>query len=82
MNRREIEESASALGIHVATWSPGDGLTRYRFFRTARDYFSDDGLFTALGAKEAGVFLRGYGAGKAHENAAGWAVNAQESDRA
>lgn len=44
-------------GWSVETWSPGDGVTRYRFFKNApadQTYFGPrDGVYTALGAKEA-----------------------------
>ena len=50
------------------TYSPGDGITRYRFFSTSRDYFRDyfsaDGLYTALGRKEAITFLDGVVTGR------------------
>ena len=32
-----IEARADAAGLAVATWSPGDGATRYRFFKKAPD---------------------------------------------
>ena len=60
---------ARELGLYVGTWSPGDGMTRYRFFEdgvvTAKDepvqdFNSSDGLFTAGGKGEALVWLRGY----------------------
>jgi hypothetical protein len=50
-------------GYIVCTWSPGDGVTRYRFFKNApagQTYFGpDNGIFTALGMKEAEAFARG-----------------------
>lgn len=51
-------------GLFIDTYSPGDGITRYRFFTEPKDYFSDNGLFTALGRKEALAFARGFCAGK------------------
>lgn len=63
--KRDIEDRARQLGIHVSTWSPGDGVTRYRFFRGTADYFGDYAIYTALGAKEARVFLAGFAAGSA-----------------
>jgi hypothetical protein len=54
----------------VATWSPGDGVTRYRFFRLedvakggAADYFSVSGGYTARGFKDALAFAEGLRAG-------------------
>lgn len=40
--RKNLIEKARHVGLQVATWSPGDGMTRYRFFRGApadQDYF-------------------------------------------
>ena len=53
----------AASGLHLATYSPCDGMTRYRFFQHDQrfEYFaSSSELFTALGRKEAITFLRGY----------------------
>ena len=56
--RRELPR-----GVTVETWSPGDGQTRYRFFRGApskQTYFGpDNGIYTALGFKEAEAFASG-----------------------
>ena len=65
MGRKEaLESKASQVGLHVDTYSPGDNLTRYRFFHIQDDhrpdYFAGDGIYTALGIKEAEVFLSGY----------------------
>ncbi len=64
---QELEEAARRVGLFVDTYSPGDGVTRYRFItRSDRDYFSASGserVYTALGLKEAYAFLSGYGAG-------------------
>lgn len=44
----------------VDTYSPGDGVTRYRFFDVPNGrYFADRGSFTALGYKEAVTYARG-----------------------
>lgn len=49
----------------VHTWSPGDGITRYRFFKGApksQTYSGpDNGAYTALGLKEAETFASGLG---------------------
>lgn len=29
---QELQDYAKTMGLHVATYSPGDGVTRYRFF--------------------------------------------------
>jgi len=67
-NREEVMNRAVDLGIYCATWSPGDGITRYRFFLSLenadQNYFGPaNGDFTALGAKEALTFLDGVKAG-------------------
>lgn len=58
---------AHELDLCLASWSPGDGRTRYRFFKATSgkhiDYFADEPLFTALGIAEAHTFLRGVAAG-------------------
>lgn len=60
----ELQEAAHVRGYFVRTWSPGDGVTRYRFFDGKRDkeegqsYFGPaNGVYTALGLKEAYTFL-------------------------
>jgi hypothetical protein len=69
--RHHLAHDAAKLGLMVATWSPGDGMTRYRFFpigteTDAQDFFGPrNGLYTALGLKEAFTWLNGYRDGKA-----------------
>jgi len=50
-------------GYVIYTYSPGDGVTRYRFFKNAspkQDYFGpDNGIYTALGYAEAEAFAQG-----------------------
>jgi len=56
MTRTEILESrAEAAGVKLSTWSPGDGMTRYRIHRTEDEYFraGGSGCMTYLGIKEA-----------------------------
>jgi hypothetical protein len=57
----ELQDYAKGVGLHVATWSPGDGVTRYRFFEKAGNtYFGpDNGIYTALGLKDAWNYLYG-----------------------
>lgn len=67
MTKKEIKEMALARGIYCATYAPGDGVTRYRFFKEKQDYFGGSGydrLYTALGAKEAFVWLTGFQSGQ------------------
>jgi hypothetical protein len=60
--KTQLRNLAVIAGLTLYTWSPGDGLTRYRFFDNHHisDYFAADGLFTALGIREAVAFARGY----------------------
>jgi len=63
---QHLEQAASEVGLHIGTYSPGDGVTRYRFFVTEagqplNSYFGPrNGIYTALGLKEAWAFLAGY----------------------
>ena len=61
--RMEALEALLPPGYSVATYSPGDGQTRYRFFEKAPErqtYFGPaSGIYTALGYKEAWVFAQG-----------------------
>lgn len=54
-------------GWKVFTWSPGDGVTRYRFFENPpvnQTYFGpDNGRYTALGLKRAHRFVEHVHAG-------------------
>lgn len=65
-----VESAARAVGLFVGVWSPGDGQTRYRFFsKTTRgsryaDYHEGDGIYTALGRKDALAFIAAYGKGR------------------
>lgn len=59
-----LEVLLAHVGLYVATWAPGDGVTRYRFFVTPSDYNSSDGLYTALGHKEAITFVQGVAVGR------------------
>lgn len=62
--RQELDEHAAERGFSVHTWSPGDGVTRYRFFHLPEHphqsyYGPANGVYTALGLKEAYAFLAG-----------------------
>ena len=68
---KQVVEEATLCGLLCCTWSPGDGVTRYRFFREpatkGQDYFGPgDGIYTALGSKEALTWLDGFARGSAH----------------
>lgn len=60
---KQIENIANAYGLNLFTYSPGDGVTRYRFARQfdgQTSYFGGDGIVTLLGRKEARLWLLGY----------------------
>ncbi len=59
----ELKVFTSELGLTVSTYSPGDGMTRYRFSTDGLDYFACRPIYTAYGLKEAVTFFRGYAAG-------------------
>jgi hypothetical protein len=52
-SKRDILRSWERAGIYVATWSPGDGTTRYKFFLEPLDYFEGDGLAVVVGWSQA-----------------------------
>jgi hypothetical protein len=68
----QLELEAQARGLTVRTWSPGDGITRYRFFRIAdldpskRQSYSGpkNGIETVLGFQAARWFIDAYGMGR------------------
>lgn len=64
--RARLERSARESGLYVATYSPGDGVTRYRFIKSRKpvSYFQQNGLYTALGLSEAETWLGGYRRGR------------------
>ena len=55
-----LQEEARRHGLWLRKYSPGDGVTRYRFMRKNVSYFADDGIFTALGISQAETWLSGY----------------------
>lgn len=68
-----VERAARAVGLLVTTWSPGDGVTRYRFFvakpgERYADYHQGGALYTANGRGEAMSFIRSYGIGRGLKN--------------
>lgn len=62
--KSEIQKLAAFAGLIVETWSPGDGTTRYRLFANKKAQDTESPMFTAMGAYEATVFIRGFLAGK------------------
>lgn len=71
--RNELRDLATQAGLFIDSYSPGDGITRYRFFIRESDYFAGDGIFTALGLKEAMIFIRGYRLGRSQQIGSGGA---------
>ena len=62
---RHISDLCSSHGLHVYTYSPGDGVTRYRFSRDANSsYFACHALTTVCGRGTATAYLRGFLDGK------------------
>ena len=65
MSKDKAMKSWEAYGLYCDAWPPGDGVTRYRFtMNRGMDYFSDSGIYTALGWKEACAFAAGFIASK------------------
>ena len=64
----ELQDYAKSVGLKVASYSPGDGVTRYRFFDKpgpGQTYFGPaSGIATELGLKNAWNFVYSYGAGR------------------
>lgn len=58
--RRDVKEFAENYGLKVDDWTPGDGVCRYRFFIEGDTYFSCRPIYTAMGRKQALVFLQGW----------------------
>jgi hypothetical protein len=74
--RARLIDVAGDHDLHIATWSPGDGATRYRFIDAHQapgdiprtlggqlDYYgapSSRVCYTALGLAEAWSWMRGY----------------------
>jgi hypothetical protein len=52
-----LREALRRHGWDVATYSPGDGVTRYRLVKRGQDYFEGSGP-TALGRAQAIVMVR------------------------
>lgn len=72
MNNKQdvLRTECESHGFTFDTYSPGDGMTRYRFFprpevladgtvSNSANYFAGDGDYTALGWKEALAYATG-----------------------
>lgn len=68
--KEELTCICESVGIYYRTYSPGDGVTRYRFFRNpGNSYFGPDtGMYTALGIKAAFDYVAGYRSAYAGED--------------
>jgi len=57
----QLKEGCKSMGIHISSYSPGDGVTRYSFraMQPRKDHLVDYGLFEAFGIKEARIFAHG-----------------------
>ena len=66
MTKNELKEYWETRGLFFNTWSPGDGVTRYRFTLDSKDdsFGPGNGIYTALGWKEAITFATGFVMGK------------------
>lgn len=68
ITKKDVERIAQSCNVHIATWSPGDGMTQYRMIAikgntTSLDYFGASGsdvLGTCLGTREAYMWLQGF----------------------
>jgi hypothetical protein len=54
-----LRQALNYYGWDVKTYSPGDGVTRYRLVRNGTDYFEDSSGPTALGRAQAVAMMRG-----------------------
>ena len=65
---KQIKNEAAMFDLLCCTHSPGDGITRYRFFENPverQTYFGpNSGMGTILRAKSAMIWLYGYCSGK------------------
>ena len=65
-------EIANGVPLFVATYAPGDGVTRYRFFTKETDYFAGGGIKTVLGIKDAQLFADAFASGYMFATAQDW----------
>lgn len=69
-SRESVRSSWTCRGLYTATWSPGDGITRYRFALAPFDYHETNGIHTALGWKAAVAFAEAFLLGQSHSKGA------------
>ncbi len=68
-----MESAAASVGLLVTTWAPGDGVTRFRFFKKTgseryADYNQGGAIYTAHGRGDAMKFIESYGMGRSRKN--------------
>lgn len=63
--QKKLRSDARWYGLDVFTYSPGDGVTRYRFAvsNSGEGYFACYGIGDCFGIAEARIWLQGYGNG-------------------
>ena len=61
----QLREMGQRGNFYVGTYSPGDGVTRYRFTSgtDSINYFAMSSFYTALGFREASAYAEGRLAG-------------------
>lgn len=62
VKRQVLDHLAWRCSLDVFVWSPGDGMTRYKFCKLGDQagYSAGDGLAVLCGRREAWLWLRGY----------------------
>ena len=58
--QQDLRDRAKEVGLFVTTRGGLGGPMRYRFSYDDISYFGTDGIFTALGLKEAEVWFMGF----------------------
>jgi hypothetical protein len=58
----ELRQDCARVGLAFATYGPGDGITRYRFYvgQPGQDFHGCHSIHTALGFKAAQTFAAGF----------------------
>ena len=57
----DLRDLAARHGLYIYTYSPGDGITRYRMSNSSHsNYFACHALHTALGFSQAQLYVTGF----------------------
>ncbi len=59
-----LAQRTTDCGLFLTTYSPGDGVTRYRFHTKDVGHFTEQGIYTALGLQAGHTFIDGYELGR------------------